>query len=85
MWGSAIPDDQVAWFDTDLFPFQSVVFEPFHAVLGESEPFFSPGGDTWLVGHLAVELFGELVSAFADDEAAIVGPTGVQVYQALET
>ena len=77
MWGSAVPDDQVARFDADLFPLQAVVLEPFHAVLSEPEPLFRPGGDTWLVGHLAVELLRELVAAFAHDEATIVGSTGV--------
>ena len=62
-----------------------MAFKPFHTVFGESEPFWSPGGNTWLVGHLTVELLGELVRAWTDDQSAVVGTAWVEIHQALET
>lgn len=75
-----IPNNQITWLRAYFFPFQTVVGEPFHPVVGEAEPFRCPGGDAWFIGHFAMELLGDDVTAFADDEATVVGTAGVQVY-----
>lgn len=72
-----IPNNQITWFGAHFFPFESVIGEPFHAILREAEPFGCPGGDAWFIGHFAMELFGQDVTAFADDETAVIGTAGV--------
>lgn len=79
-----IPNDQIAGLSAHLHPFEPVVLEPIHAILGEPKPFRRPGRDSRVVGHFAVKLLGYLVAPFADDESAIVGAGGVQVDEPLE-
>lgn len=79
-----IPNNQITRFGTYFLPFEAMVGEPFHPVVGEAEPFGCPGGDAWFVGHFAMELFRQDMTAFADYEPAVVGAAGIQVYEALE-
>lgn len=84
MRSAAIPYDQVAWFSADLLPLESVVLEPLHATVGETEPLGRPGGDARLVGHLFVELLRYDMAALARNEASIIGSARIQVHEALE-
>lgn len=84
--GAAVPDDEVARVRAHFDPLQPVGGEPGHAGVGEAVPLGSPGGDAGFGGEsgVGVEGGGEAVPAFADDEAAVEGAVGVEVYEALE-
>lgn len=81
---AAVPDNKIAWVCAHLLPLHSMVREPLHPLLSETEPFWCPGGDAWLIGHLAVELLGNRVPAWADYETAVGWAAGVEVHKALE-
>lgn len=82
--GSArVPKQEIAWLGADLLPLAAAVFEPLHASVGEAVPLWGPGGNALFVGHVAVEFFGDEVSALADDQAAVLGAVGEQVHETL--
>lgn len=78
-----VPDQQVTRLGAELLPLTAVVLQPLHAAVGEAVPLGGPGGDALFVGHVAVEFFGNEVAALADDETAVVGTVGEQVYETL--
>jgi len=61
-----------------------VLGEPLHPRLGVAIPLGIPGWNGRFPSHFLVELFAEEVGAFANDEAAIVGPVWEEVHETLE-
>lgn len=80
-----VPDDQVTRIGADLDPLATVLLQPLHAAISETIPLFGPSWDTRLVLEVFVELRAQVVGALAYNETAIIGATGVEVDEALET
>jgi len=83
--GPGIPYQQVAGLSAYLLPLVTLRLQPCLAGLGIAEPLWGPGRNAWLVDELLVEVLGGHVSAFADDEAAVIWSIGQQVDQTLQT
>lgn len=84
MWYPAIPHNQVTRVCTDLDPLEIMVLEPLHAAISETVPLWCPSWDPGFIGHLFVELLREDVTSSANDQAAIIRATRVEIDKTLE-
>ena len=79
-----IPHDQISRIRGHLLPLAPALLEPLHPGVREAEPFRRPGWDALLVDEDLVEFLRDVVAAFANDEAAVVGAVGEEVHETLE-
>lgn len=74
---STIPEEEVTRLCAHLDPLAPFVGEPLHTGSREAIPLVCPLVNAiWFVGEFPVELFGEEMSAFANDETTVIGTVG---------
>lgn len=67
-----IPYKEIAWLGADFLPVAAFLLEPFHTIVGESIPLWSPSGDSRLVYESLMEFFGKQMATATDDQATII-------------
>lgn len=75
-----VPEDQVAGFSAHFDPLATVSSQPFHPFARETVPFGVPGRDRRFPCHFVVKLCAEFVCAATDDQTAVVGAVGEEIY-----